>query len=250
VIAAFLPVRYVGLYQIGMQVASAVRSLPLYAFAPLLTRLTTLFRREGRDATRAEFERLERQWLLGVSGYGLVGIAAVGPAVAIWLGDRYTLGGVVAAVLLAGYSVHVALTGMRTCYVRAVGRPGLETRCSTVWTAVNLVLTIPLVLLAGVVGVVAATAVAGMIASVYFVALCRRAEALPLILPAARWSWTIAAAVAVTVAGGLLLLQTGASGFFGLALSGIPALAGWGLLAAGMREQLGGWFRASPSLER
>jgi O-antigen/teichoic acid export membrane protein len=174
----------------------------------------------------------------------------VGPAVAIWLGDRYTLSGAVAAVLLAGYTVHVVLTGMRTCYVRAVGRPGLETRCSTVWTVLNLVLTIPLVLVAGVVGVVAATAFAGMVASVYFVGLCRRTESLPLILPAARWWWTIAVAVAVTVAGELLLLQTGAGGFLGLALSGIPALAGWALLAAGVREQLGGRFRPSPSLER
>jgi O-antigen/teichoic acid export membrane protein len=250
VIAAFLPVRYVGLYQIGMQLAAAVRSLPLYAFAPLLTRLTTLFRREGREATRAEFERLERRWLPAVSGYGLVGIAAVGFSVVIWLGDRYTLSGAVAAVLLAGYTVHVALTGMRTCYVRAVGRPGLETRCSTMWTVLNLVLTVPLVLLAGVAGVVTATAFAGMVASVYFVGLCRRTEALPLILPATRWWWTIAVAVAVTVAGELVLLQTGASGFLGLALSGIPALAGCALLVAGMREQLGGRFRPSPSLER
>jgi O-antigen/teichoic acid export membrane protein len=250
VIAAFLPVRYVGLYQIGMQVASAVRSLPLYAFAPLLTRLTTLFRREGRDATRAEFVRLERRWLPMVSGYGLVAVAAVGFSVAIWLGERYALSGEVAAVLLAGYTVHVVLTGMRTCYVRAVGRPGLETRCSTMWTAINLVLTVPLVLLAGVLGVVAATAFAGMVASVYFVDLCRRTEALPLLLPAARWWWTIAAAMCVTVAGEILLLQTGLGGFLGLALSGIPALAGWALLAAGMREQLGGRFRPSPSLER
>jgi O-antigen/teichoic acid export membrane protein len=250
VIAAFLPVRYVGLYQIGMQMASAVRSLPLYAFAPLLTRLTTLFRREGRDAARAEFERLERRWLPAVSGYGLVGIAAVGFSVAIWLGDRYTLSGAVAAVLLVGYTVHVALTGMRTCYVRAIGRPGLETRCSTTWTVLNLLLTVPFVLAAGVVGVVAATAFAGMVASVYFVGLCRRTEALPLILPAARWWWTIVAAVALTVAGELLLLRTGVGGFAGLALSGIPAATGWALLAAGMRAQVGGWFRPSPSLER
>ena len=250
VIAAVLPVRYVGLYQIGMQVASAARSIPLYAFAPLLTRLTMCFRREGREATRAEFERLERRWVPAVSGYGLVGVAAVGFSVAIWLGDGYALSGAVAAVLLAGYTVHVVLTGMRTCYVRAVGRPGLETRCSAMWTVLNLVLTIPLALLAGVIGVVAATAFAGMVASVYFVSLCRRREALPLILPAARWQWTIAAAVALTVAGELLLLQTGVGGFPGLALSGIPALTGWALLAAAMREQLSRSFRPSPSLER
>ena len=52
VIAALLPVKYVGLFQIGQQVASAVRSIPLYAFAPLLTRLTTIFRVEGRERPR------------------------------------------------------------------------------------------------------------------------------------------------------------------------------------------------------
>ena len=250
VIAAFLPVRYVGLYQIGMQVASAVRSLPLFAFAPVLTRLTTLCRREGRSAARAEFERLERRWLPGAGGYGLVGVAAIGFSVAIWLGDRYTLSGVVAAVLLFGYTVHVALTGMRTCYVRAVGRPGLETRCSTMWTVVNLVLTVPLVLLAGVVGVVSATAVGGVIASVYFVALCRRTEALPLIVPGGRWWATVLVAGATTVAGELVLLQLGVRGFLGLLLSGIPAATGWALVAAGMRDQLRSRFRPSPSLER
>jgi O-antigen/teichoic acid export membrane protein len=250
VIAALMPVRYVGLYQIGLQVASAVRSLPLYAFAPVLTRLTTLFRREGREAARADFERLERRWLPAVSGYGLVGVAAVGFSVAIWLGDGYALSGAVAAVLLAGYTVHVGLTGMRTCYVRAVGRPGLETRCSTMWTVVNLLLTVPLALVAGVVGVVAATAFAGMVASVYFVRLCRRTEALPLILPPAHWRLTVAAAVALTVACELLLLQTGAGGFLGLALSGIPAFAGWALVAAGMRSRVTGRLRATPSLER
>src|SRR5918996_4919381 len=147
IIAAFLPVRYVGLYQIGMQVASAVRTVPLFAFPPLLTRLTTTFRRRGRDETAAAFGRLERRWLPAVLGYGVVAIAAVGFAVPVWLGDRYVVAGAVAAVLLAGYTVHVGLTGMRTCYVRAVGRPGLETRCSTMWTGINVVLTVPLLLL-------------------------------------------------------------------------------------------------------
>jgi O-antigen/teichoic acid export membrane protein len=250
VIAALLPVRYVGLYQIGLQVASAVRSPPLYAFAPLLTRLTMLFRREGREATRAEFERLERRWLPAVSGYGLVGIAAVGFSVTIWLGDRYALSGGVAVLLLTGYTVHVALTGMRTCYVRAVGRPGLETRCSAMWTALNLMLTVPLGLLAGVLGVVAATAAGGIVASVYFVRLCRRAEAIPLIRPSARVGWTVAAAVALTAAGELALLQTGASGAVGLVLSGVPALVGWALVAAGLRDQLTAGLRPSPGLER
>lgn len=236
VIAAVLPIRYVGLYQIGMQVASAVRSLPLYAFAPLLTRLTTIFRLEGREEAAVEFERLERRWLPAVLGYGVVAISAVGFSVPVWLGDRYALSGAVAAILLAGYIVHVGLTGMRTCYVRAVGRPGLETRCSTAWTVVNAVLTVPLVLLAGVVGVVAATAVAGMVASVYFVSLCRRKERLPTVGLDRRWWLLATAGAALTVAGELAILYTDFHGFLALALTGIPALIGWAIVAGGLRQ--------------
>jgi O-antigen/teichoic acid export membrane protein len=217
-------------------VASAVRSLPLFAFPPLLTRLTTMFRRRGRDETAAEFGRLERRWLPAVLAFGVVAIAAVGFAVPVWLGDRYVVAGVVAAVLLAGYTVHVGLTGMRTCYVRAVGQPGLETRCSTVWTVVNLILTVPLVLLFGVVGVVTATAVAGTIASVYFVFLCRGKEGLPAVLPDRRWVLLAVAAVAVTVGGELAIISTGWHGFLALALAGIPALAGWAIVATRLRE--------------
>ena len=241
VIAAVLPVRYVGLYQIGLQVASAVRSLPLYAFAPLLTRLTTIFRLEGREQAATQFERWERKWLPSVLGYGVVAIAAIGFSVPVWLGDRYALSGVVAAVLLTGYTIHVALTGMRTCYVRAVGRPGLETRSSIAWTAVNGVLVVPMALLFGVVGVVAATAAAGVLASVYFVSLCRRKERLPTVLPDRRWWLVAAAAAALTVAGELAIVYTDFHGFLALALTGLPALVGWAIVAGGLRNA--GWDR-------
>ena len=224
VIAAFLPVRYVGLYQIGMQVASAVRSLPLFAFAPVLTRLTTLCRREGRSAARAEFERLERRWLPGAGGYGLVGVAAIGFSVAIWLGDRYTLSGVVAAVLLFGYTVHVALTGMRTCYVRAVGRPGPRDTLLDDVDRRQPRADGPARVAGGRRGRGVRHRLVGSIASVYFVALCRRTEALPLIVPGARWWATAVVAGATTVAGELAAaIKLGVRGFLGLLLSGIPA---------------------------
>ena len=236
VIAAFLPVRYVGLYQIGVQVASAARSLPLYAFPPLLTRVTTIFRLEGRRKAAGEFERLERRWLPGVIGYGVVTTAAVGFSIPVWLGDRYALSGAVAAILLAGYTAHVGLTGMRTCYVRAVGRPGLEMRSSIAWAVVNAALTVPLALLFGVLGVVSATAIAGIVASVYFVSLCRRTERLPSIPPHRSWWLMAAVAAVVTVAGELAIVYVGIHGFLALMLTGIPALAGWATAAAGLRH--------------
>jgi len=237
VVAGVLPIRYVGLFNIGMQAASAARSLPLYAFAPVLTRLTTLFRREGRSAASAEFERFERRWLPLVFGYGVVAVAAIGFSIPLWLGDRYVLSGAAAAILLAGYTVHVGLTGMRTCYVRAVGRPGLETRYALVWTVGNAVSTVPLALVAGVVGVVTATAVTGLIASVYFVVLCRRSEALAAVVPGRRWWGLAAIAAGVAVAGEIAIVQTGVHGFAALALSGLPALAGLAVIATGLRQR-------------
>jgi O-antigen/teichoic acid export membrane protein len=238
VIAVVLPVRYVGLYSIGMQAASAVRSIPLYVFAPVLTRLTTTFRRRGREKSRAEFERFERRWLPDVLAFGVIAVAAIGFSVPVWLGDDYALSGVTAAVLLTGYMVHVGLTGMRTCYVRAVGRPGLETRYSLVWTIGNAVVTIPAALLGGLVGVVTATAVTGIVASVYFVSLCRSKEELPVIVPGRRWWGLALVAAAVTIAGELAIVQTDLHGFVALGLSGLPPLLGLLIFAASRRQVL------------
>ncbi len=232
VIAAVSGVRYVGLYSIGLQAASAARSVPLYAFSPLLTRLTTTFRAGGREATGAEFDQLERRWLPSVLGFGVVAVAAIGFSVPIWLGHTYVLSGVTAVILLSCFIVHVGFTGMRTCYVRAVGRPGLEARYSTVWTVANGLLTVPLALLGGMIGVVSATAGTGIAASVYFVWLCRRAEGLPLLLPKKSWWLFVAAAGALTLLGELAVLHTGLHGFVGLAVSGLPPLVALALLAA------------------
>jgi O-antigen/teichoic acid export membrane protein len=236
VIAAVLPVRYVGLYGIGLQAASAARSLPLYAFSPLLTVLARTFGRDGREVTAAAFRSLEARWLPAVLGYGAIAVAGVGFSVVVWLGPRYRLAGLAAAILLSGYIVHVALTGMRTCFVRAVGRPGLETRCSSVWTLGNAILTVPMALAGGLLGVVGATAITGIVASVYFVGLCRRQEHLAVVVPGRTWWYRLAVATGLTVIGELVVLQIGASGFFPLLLTGIPGLAGLLIIGFGGRR--------------
>ena len=114
----------------------------------------------------------------------------------------------------------------------AVGRPGLEARCSAVWSVSNALLTVPLALLAGMVGVVSATAGTGIVASIYFVWLCRRAEQLPLIVPRTRWWLSAGIAASVTIAGELAVLSSGLDGFIGLAVTGIPPLVGLALLGA------------------
>jgi O-antigen/teichoic acid export membrane protein len=232
VVAALLPVRYVGVYAAGYQAAMGLRSLPLYAFPPMLTRLTHVFAARGLPGAVREFPVLQSRWLPGVLTYGVVTTASVGPAVQVWLGPRLALSGAVAAVLMAGYSVQVAFTGVRTCFVRAIGRPGYETRYSWCSTAVNLALTVPLTLLFGVVGVVLATAVGLLAGSVYFVVLCRRLAGLREQRLPGRWLPATLAATATAVLGNLLVLRLGWHGVLPLLLAGVPVLAGLALATA------------------
>jgi O-antigen/teichoic acid export membrane protein len=128
--------------------------------------------------------------------------------VPIWLGDGFQFAGVLAAILTFGYGLHAALTGIRTCFVRSIGRPGLETRYVIFSTIVNVVLTLTLALAFGVIGVVTATAVALTSASVYFVWLSRPFGIRDR-LPHPQWWPAIALAGGVTVLGELGIREIG-----------------------------------------
>lgn len=238
VIAALLPVRYVGIFAAGYQAATALRSLPLYAFPPILTRMTHVYAAHGFAGAVREFHVLESRWLPAVLTYGAVTTTAVGPAVVVWLGPDLALSGAVAAVLLAGYAVQVAFTGMRTCFVRAIGRPGLETRYSWCSTVVNLALTVPLTLMFGVIGVVVATSVGIVVGSLYLVVLCRRLARLRERRLPRRWVPATVSALITAGAGELLVLRLGWHGALPLLLAGLPVLAGLGIAWSLMAREL------------
>jgi len=235
VIGVLLPVRYVGIYAVGAQAAAALRTLPLVAFHPILRRLTTVFTIEGLTGAVREFRGVQERWLPAVLGYGAVATVAVGFGVSVWLGPEYHLSGVVAAVLMAGFTVHVALTGVRTCFVRAIGRPGLETRYSLLSTVVNLALTVPLAIAFGAVGVVSATTIALSGASLYFVRACQRVAPLHRVHLSGRWVLSITGACAVTLIGELAVIQAPWRGTLPLAIAVVPAILGLGVLVVGAK---------------
>jgi hypothetical protein len=78
-----------------------------------------------------------------------------------------------------------------------------------------------------------------VVASVYFVVLCRRSEGLQMTMPDRRWWNLAAAALAITVAGELAILRTDFHGFLALALTGLPAFAALAVFAAGVRRVRG-----------
>ncbi len=237
-IGVLLPVRYVGIYAVGAQAAAALRALPLVAFHPILRRLTTVFTIDGLAGAVREFRAVQERWLPAVLGYGAVATVAVGFGVSMWLGPEYRMSGVVAAVLMAGFTVHVALTGVRTCFVRAIGRPGLETRYSLLSTVVNLALTVPMAIAFGAVGVVSATTIALSGASLYFVRACERVAPLHRVQLSGRWVLSITGACIVTLIGELAVMQAPWRGTLPLAIAVVPAVLGLGVLVVGAKPDV------------
>lgn len=174
IVGAFLPVRYVGYYSIGANVAYQARSLPLNAIPPLVTRWSVCFVKEGLAATLNQFVPMQRLWVR--SAVGFAGIAAVGAwfAVPEWL--PYGQGRAVASVaciLLAGHAILLS-TAAKTALLRAIGRPGIEVRYGLLMIAANIAATVPLTLAFGLYGVALGTSIGECVGAIYFERLASR----------------------------------------------------------------------------
>jgi O-antigen/teichoic acid export membrane protein len=185
IVAVLLPIEAVGIYGVGANVAYLVRRIPSYALTPLFTRLASELRDTSRTdvldetGTRA-FAELNRSWVVVVSGVVSATALPLAGSLRIWLGPAFAAAGVVALVLLLGHAVNL-LGGMYSNLVRLLNRPGIEVRYLAVATAVNLLLTVSLAPLLGVLGVVIATAVGLTVGTIWLVRAARRrfGETLP-----------------------------------------------------------------------
>ena len=194
IVGLIAPLRTVGQLAIGAQLAESGRAVMGASLNPLVTRLTFEHGSDEGDVA-AVFRRLNRLWVLGITGVTVVGIASAYPFIVGWLGAERAAAAPFAAMLILAQGM-VLLAGGGAAYLRALGRPGLEARLGMLMVGLNLGLTVVLGLLAGAHGVVAATAVANSLAVAWFY---RRLGG---IVPG--WRWPSVAAVLRTLGYALL----------------------------------------------
>jgi O-antigen/teichoic acid export membrane protein len=186
VVGAIAGVPMVGTYEIGNTVGRSGRLIPGQYLAALGPRMTSLFTAGDRLALETQY--LSSFKVLACVSLPLTGLlaAAGGPAVRTWLGTRPAHVVAVIVLLVLGYAIN-SLTGPASSWVRASGRPGLETSYGALQTVVNVALTIPGAWLFGLVGVVSATSVAAVVASTYFLVVFHRTQHVPFVAPLGPW---------------------------------------------------------------
>jgi O-antigen/teichoic acid export membrane protein len=227
VVAVFLPIRYVGYYSIGASIASGLRNLPIWGLPPMFADLAQHMGSGGEAGVARRYRALQRQWVRLLSGYLGPALAASPFLVIAWMGRAAWPAAMVALILTAGNAVNL-LTGVTTGAVRAIGKPGLETRYGVVVMLTNVVLTIPAAIVFGMYGVVLATCIGQVVGSLYFLRCIRIGTPLGKVA-------TLAGSrpgAAVVSAGAVVLLELGVStvpvhGVVGLALAGLPPLVAW-----------------------
>jgi O-antigen/teichoic acid export membrane protein len=224
----------VGQVGIGSQVAEAQRFVAFAALGPLIARMAISHGEGDQTRLAALYHRLDRFWRPATAGFALVVCGAMYPLIAAWLGPGHGDAALYGIVLTVAYGIN-ALTGPGVAYLRAIGRPGLEARYGGLVIGLNLAATIPLGILFGPLGVVAATAFAYATGTAWFLVRLRAGtpEDAAAARPAARW-WAAraAAAAAATLGWGLLAVEVA------------PRAIALALVAAGAAAALLGYLTA------
>lgn len=245
-IAAFLPLRDVGYYDLGAGLALQLRGAATVALAPALT---ALGRRIGSDpaGALAMVGDLQRTWVLWATAWSAAAIGSIGFGVTAWLGPGLRPSGVVAVVLMVGYLFNL-LPGMSTAYVMAAGRAGLLLRVMALTSIVNLVLTVPGVAL-GLYGVVGATTVAMVVGSLWLLRTLRHRVAAD--FPSFLADVPVVGAAAVLVGTVVLelvvrpVVPSGAPGLVACAAPAGAALAAFALVEPAARASARGLLGAA-----
>lgn len=157
-VGAFLPVRQVAYYGAGANFALQVRNVPFNALVPVQSILGRSVGLRGEQGALPDFERLQRLWIIAVTGYGAVAMAAAWFGITSWLGDDFAISGAVAVIMLAA-SLASLLPGVLGLWTQVLGRPELNARAVSLAAVVNILLTLVLIGPFGIIGTVLATAV-------------------------------------------------------------------------------------------
>jgi O-antigen/teichoic acid export membrane protein len=241
-----------GPYGQGSNFAQQLKMIPLNALGPLQSSLGRTVGEVGAADAAAAVNRMQRMWVLAVTGWVAVGLPATYVGVRTWLPDAFAVSAQVATILFVG-SFFTLLPAVLVLWCLTVGHPELELRYSLVGLLVNVIGSVGLGLAFGILGVVVGTTLSQIAATAWLAWDVRRTLPVRLDGLFRHIAWRDAAlAGGITLAVELLALGHLPRGAIGLATCGalaVPGAALYAVLAFG-RETVVRVLRRMPALRR
>jgi O-antigen/teichoic acid export membrane protein len=195
VLGAFFSPAVVAPFDLGSRLVAAMRIVPSYVLAALFPVIVGLHARGERELLDRLYLRTTRYLALFACLVAATLAVSADPLVALWIGQPLPLAATTIALLAPAYALSLT-SGAAAALARAEGVPGRETRYAVLAAALNVALTIPLLIALGAVGVPLATALAILTATAYFFWHFHRASRRPL-APLVRATWKPFAAAAL-----------------------------------------------------
>lgn len=172
-ISYFLGVGLVAFYQLASSLLQQIRQVPLFLISALVPAVSEITAKDDK-------ENLKRLYLSGskflilVSAPLTVFVIAMAPLIiSAWMGEGYGLSAAASRILAAGYFA-ATITGVASSISAGSARTGLDMKFGLLMAALNLFLSVYLVIKIGFIGVVLGTAVSLTVASVFYIRIFSR----------------------------------------------------------------------------
>jgi O-antigen/teichoic acid export membrane protein len=170
VIARFLGLSLVGMYEFGSRPLARLRAFPMAAMAGLLPAMAALDSENNQERILAGVVRSTRYIVaIGLPVFTFVAVFAQ-PVVLVWLGEGFALAGTALQVLAAGYLGAVVVAPLALA-AQGRGEPRYQMQATLVQALLNIALSIALVYYFGYAGAAAGTCVASIAGALLFIRL-------------------------------------------------------------------------------
>lgn len=217
--AAFGPA-VAGSADLGVRLLNLLRLPPAFALQVLFPEAVRRTAIGGRDWLDRFYLTTLRYLAVLLAPAAAALVVAAEPLVRLWLGHPVDWAAATIAILAPAYALNL-VAGAATVTARVQGRPGLETRYVLLSVAINLALTVPLLVLVGPLGVPLATSLGVVLATGYFLAHFHRATGRPIgVLLRILWPPAAAATLAALVTAASTELLPDGPGRLGAAAAG------------------------------
>ncbi len=182
ILAALASPTKVGYFAIAQRVSSVIMHISAVFTIPLAAAIAAQYARNDWNGVRMLYKKIGTCIMAGAGLATFLVCTLHEPLFVFWLGKPLPEAYGYLAMILMGLTSAVIFTGAGVALAKGIGRPGLETTYLLVTLVLVVLLKLPLILIFGADGSVAASAVSWCLGAAFFLFLLHRKIDLPRVM--------------------------------------------------------------------